>query len=580
MATSVLEHRPPALPHVHPKTGIWSWITTVDHKRIGIMYGATAFLFFLLGGIEALIMRMQLTGPNGKLVDPDTFNALFTMHGTTMIFLGVMPLSAMFFNYFIPIQIGARDVAFPRLNAFSYWVFLLGGLFINASFVVGAPPDGGWFGYANLTSSRVRAPGMRMLRMPMFVWMSFVVQVLLVLAFPVITVALIMLMFDRNFGSSFFMPDGGGDPVMWQHLFWIFGHPEVYILILPAFGITSEILPVFSRKPLFGYTAMVFSGIFIGFVGFGVWSHHMFATGMGPFADTFFSIATMVIAIPTGVKIFNWLGTMWGGSIRYTTAMLSAIAMVALFVIGGLSGVMHASPPADLQQTDTYFIVAHFHYVLFGGAIFGLTAGAYYWWPKMFGRLLDEKLGKAHFWLMFIGMNLTFFPMHFLGLHGMPRRVYTYPEGLGFEFWNRVETYGSFMIAFGFLVFIINIIKTWRGPANAPADPWRGATLEWSIPSPPQEFNFPKLPVVHSSVPQWDARRAAGGELPEPQPVSGEDIHMPNPSYWPLVAAIGVFLLFFSLLFIRTWSSWWIFTIFSALWLFYGVYRWAFEPAH
>ncbi len=622
MATSVLEHRPPALPHVYPKTGIWSWITTVDHKRIGIMYGATAFLFFLMGGIEALIMRMQLTGPNGKLVDPDTFNALFTMHGTTMIFLGVMPLSAMFFNYFIPIQIGARDVAFPRLNAFSYWVFLLGGLFINASFIVGTPPDGGWFGYANLTSSRVmsataaapspglnidfwvlglqilgvaslaaavnffvtivnmRAPGMRMLRMPMFVWMSFVVQVLLVLAFPVITVALIMLMFDRNFGSSFFMPDGGGDPVMWQHLFWIFGHPEVYILVLPAFGITSEILPVFSRKPLFGYTAMVFSGIFIGFVGFGVWSHHMFATGMGPFADTFFSIATMVIAIPTGVKIFNWLGTMWGGSIRYTTAMLSAIAMVALFIIGGLSGVMHSSPPADLQQTDTYFIVAHFHYVLFGGAIFGLTAGAYYWWPKMFGRLLDEKLGKAHFWLVFIGMNLTFFPMHILGLHGMPRRVYTYPEGLGFEFWNQVETAGSFMIAFGFLVFIINIIKTWRGPANAPADPWHGATLEWSIPSPPQEFNFPKLPVVHSSVPQWDARRAAGGELPEPQPVSGEDIHMPNPSYWPLVAALGVFLVFFSLLFIRTWSNWWMFTIFSALWLFYGVYRWAFEPAH
>ncbi len=622
MATSVLEHRPPALPHAHPKTGIWSWITTVDHKRIGIMYGATSFLFFLLGGLEALIMRMQLIGPNGKLVDPDTFNALFTMHGTTMIFLGVMPLSAMFFNYFIPIQIGARDVAFPRLNAFSYWVFLLGGLFINASFIVGTPPDGGWFGYANLTSSRVmsataaapspglnidfwvlglqilgvaslaaavnffvtivnmRAPGMRMLRMPMFVWMSFVVQVLLVLAFPVITVALILLMFDRNFGSSFFMPDGGGDPVMWQHLFWIFGHPEVYILILPAFGITSEILPVFSRKPLFGYTAMVFSGIFIGFVGFGVWSHHMFATGMGPFADTFFAIATMVIAIPTGVKIFNWVGTMWGGSIRYTTAMLSAIAMVALFIIGGLSGVMHSSPPADLQQTDTYFIVAHFHYVLFGGAIFGLTAGAYYWWPKMFGRLLNESLGKVHFWLMFIGMNLTFFPMHFLGLHGMPRRVYTYPEGLGFEFWNRVETFGSFMLAAGFLVFIVNIIKTWRGPRNAPADPWHGATLEWSIPSPPQEFNFPKLPVVHSSVPQWDARRAAGGELPEPELVSGEDIHMPNPSYWPLVAAIGVFLVFFSLLFIRTWPSWWMFTIFSVLWLFYGVYRWAFEPAH
>ncbi len=620
MATSALEHRAPAMPHTYAKTGLWSWITTVDHKRIGILYGATAFIFFLIGGIEALIIRLQLMGPNGTLVDPDTYNALFTMHGTTMIFLGVMPLSAAFFNFFIPLHIGARDVAFPRLNAFSYWVFLLGGLFINFSFFVGAPPDGGWFGYANLTSSRVmeataaapapgmnidfwllglqilgiasiaaalnffvtivnmRAPGMKMLRMPMFVWMSFVVQVLLLLAFPVITVALVYLMMDRNFGSSFFMPDGGGDPIMWQHLFWIFGHPEVYILILPAFGIASEVLPVFSRKPLFGYTAMVFSGVFIGFVGFGVWSHHMFSTGMGPFADTFFSLATMVIAIPTGVKIFNWIGTMWGGSLRYTSAMMFSIAMVALFIIGGLSGVMHSSPPADLQQTDTYFIVAHFHYVLFGGSIFGLTSGAYYWWPKMFGRLLDEGLGKVHFWLMFVGMNVTFFPMHFLGLHGMPRRVYTYPEGLNFEFWNQIETVGAFLIAAAFLVFIVNIIKTWMGPANAPADPWHGATLEWSIPSPPQEFNFPKLPVVGSSMPQWDARRAAGGHLPEPALVSGADIPMPNPSYWPLLAAIGVNLVLGSLLFVRMWPNWWQLTIASTLFLFFSVFKWAFEP--
>ncbi|MEZ4585023.1 MAG: cytochrome c oxidase subunit I [Gemmatimonadales bacterium] len=623
MATSVLEREAPAVHHAHPKTGLWSWITTVDHKRIGILYGATAFIFFLMGGIEALIMRAQLMGPNGTLVDPDTFNALFTMHGTTMIFLGVMPLSAMFFNYFIPLQIGARDVVFPRLNAFSYWVFLLGGLFINFSFIVGAPPDGGWFGYANLTSNRVmsataaapspgmnidfwviglqilgiasiaaalnffvtivnlRAPGMKMLRMPMFTWMSFIVQVLLLLAFPVITVALVFLMMDRNFGTSFFLPDGGGDPILWQHLFWIFGHPEVYILILPAFGIASEILPVFSRKPLFGYTAMVFSGAFIAFVGFGVWSHHMFATGMGPWADTFFSLATMVIAIPTGVKIFNWIGTIWGGSIRLTSAMLFALGMVGLFIIGGLSGVMHSSPPADLQQTDTYFIVAHFHYVLFGGSIFGLTAGAYYWWPKMFGRMLDEKLGKAHFWLMFIGMNLTFFPMHFLGLNGMPRRVYTYPEGLGFELWNMVETAGAFILAFSFLIFIINILKTWRGKADAPADPWHGATLEWSIPSPPQEFNFPTLPQVGSSVPQWDAWRAAGGKLPEPARINGDHIHMPNPSYWPLMAAIGVFLTLGSLMFVRELpGKWFYITIASALWLFFSVYKWAFEPPH
>ena len=620
MATSVLERHAPAIPHHYPKTGIWSWITTVDHKRIGILYGATAFLLFLIGGIEALIIRLQLIGPNGKLVDPDTYNALFTMHGTTMIFMGVMPLSAMFFNYFIPLQIGARDVVFPRLNAFSYWVFLLGAIFINASFLVGAPPDGGWFGYANLTSSRViaatqaapapglnidfwviglqilgiasiaaalnffvtivnfRAPGMSMLRMPMFVWMSLIVQVLLLLAFPVITVALVFLMMDRNFGTSFFMPDGGGDPIMWQHLFWIFGHPEVYILILPAFGITSEILPVFSRKPLFGYTAMVFSGVFIGFLGFGVWSHHMFSTGMGPFADTFFSMATMLIALPTGVKIFNWIGTIWGGSLRYTTAMMFALGMVGLFIIGGLSGVMHSSPPADLQQTDTYFIVAHFHYVLFGGSIFGLTAGAYYWWPKMFGRLLDETMGKVHFWLMFIGMNVTFFPMHILGLNGMPRRVYTYPAGLGFEFWNQIETVGAFIIALSILIFIVNIVKTWMGPANAPADPWNGATLEWSIPSPPQEFNFPTLPRVGSSVPLWDATRAAGHKLPEPKEVSGADIHMPNPSYWPLVAAVGVVWVLGSLMLVRHLPQWYAVTLAGLAVLFLGVYRWAFEP--
>ena len=369
----------------------------------------------------------------------------------------------MFFNFMIPLLIGARDVAFPRLNAFSYWVFLLGGLFLNASFLFGVAPDQGWFGYANLTSKQyspglnvdfwmlglqilgiasmaaalnffvtivnMRAPGMTLMRMPMFVWMSFITQVLLLLAFPVITVALILLMYDRFFGTHFFVPSGGGDPLLWQHLFWIFGHPEVYILILPAFGIVSEVLPVFSRKPLFGYAAMVFSGVFIAFLGFGVWSHHMFSTGMGPLADTFFALTTMLIAIPTGVKIFNWIGTMWGGSLQYRTPMLFAIGFIAMFIIGGLSGVMHSSPPADLQQTDTYFVVAHFHYVLFGGSIFGLTAGAYYWWPKMFGRMLNERLGKLHFWLMLIGFNLTFFPMHFVGLHGMPRRVYTYPEG-------------------------------------------------------------------------------------------------------------------------------------------------------
>jgi cytochrome c oxidase subunit 1 len=611
MATSVLDHAPGT--HAQAPNGVWSWITTVDHKRIGILYGATAFLFFLIGGLEALFMRIQLMKPDNDFVSAEMFNALFTMHGTTMIFLGVMPLSAMFFNFFIPLQIGARDVAFPRLNAFSYWVFLAGGLFINFSWLLNAAPNTGWFGYANLTSNQyspglntdfwvlglqilgvasmaaainffvtvvnLRAPGMKMLRMPMFTWMSFITQILLLLAFPVITIALVLLMMDRHFGTHFFIPDGGGDPVLWQHLFWIFGHPEVYILILPAFGIVSEVLPVFSRKPLFGYTAMVFSGAFIAFLGFGVWSHHMFATGMGPFADSFFALSTMLIAVPTGVKIFNWIGTIWGGSLQMKTPLYFALGMVAMFIIGGLSGVMHSSPPADLQQTDTYFVVAHFHYVLFGGSIFGLTAGAYYWFPKMFGRMLDETIGKWHFWLMFIGFNLTFFPMHFLGLNGMPRRIYTYPAGLNFEFWNQVQTWGSLLLGFSMLVFVYNIWKAARKPADAPADPWRGATLEWLIPSPPQEFNFGTVPAVGSATPAWDLRRANGGPLPEPKPESGAGIHMPRPSYWPVVTAAGVLLVIGSVLFTHAFHQWFFITLTGAAILIYGIYRWAFEPA-
>jgi cytochrome c oxidase subunit 1 len=549
--------------------------------------------------------------PENTFLSAETYNQLFTMHGTTMIFLAIMPLSAMFFNYLIPLQIGARDVAFPRLNAFSYWVFLFGGLFLNSSFLFGAAPDGGWFGYANQTSKQfspgpnidfwmlglqilgiaslaaavnffvtivnMRAPGMKLMRMPIFTWMSFITQVLLLLAFPVITVALILLMYDRFFGSNFFVPSGGGDPLLWQHFFWIFGHPEVYILILPAFGIVSEVLPVFSRKPLFGYAAMVFSGIFIAFLGFGVWSHHMFSTGMGPLADTFFSLTTMLIAIPTGVKIFNWIGTMWGGSLQFKSPMYFAVGFIAMFIIGGLSGVMHASPPADLQQTDTYFIVAHFHYVMFGGSIFGLTAGAYYWWPKMSGRMLNERLGKLHFWLMLIGFNLTFFPMHFLGLHGMPRRVYTYPEGLGFELMNQIETAGSFILAISFVVFLVNIFQTARKPRNAPADPWNGATLEWSIPSPPQEFNFATIPTVHNRDALWETKRQRGGQLPEPALVSGAGIHMPNPSYWPLVTAAGVLAVFVALMLLEHTGVWGMVAAFALL--FVGVYKWAYEPA-
>ena len=524
---------------------LWSWLTTVDHKRIGILYGATAFTFFLIGGIEALIMRVQLARPDNTVVSAQTFNELFTMHGTTMVFLAIMPMSAAFFNYMIPLMIGARDVAFPRLNALSYWIFLLGGLFLNLSWLVGMAPDGGWFGYANLSGAQfspthsidfwmlglqilgissmlagfnfivtivnMRAPGMTLMRMPVFVWMSFVTQFLIVLAFPAITVALILLMFDRFFGTLFYVPSAGGDPLLWQHLFWIFGHPEVYILILPAMGIVSEVLPTFARKPLFGAPVVIYSGIMIGFFGFGVWSHHMFSVGMGPVADSAFSIATMLIAVPTGVKILNWISTLWGGSIRFTSALYFSLGFIAMFTMGGLSGVMHASPPVDLQQTDTYFVVAHFHYVLFGGSIFGLFSGAYYWWPKITGRLLDERLGKLHFWLMLIGFNVTFFPQHFLGLIGMPRRIYTYAPDLGWNFWNLVSTIGAFIIALSFVVFIANVIKTTRSGRVAGPDPWDARTSEWTIPSPPPVYNFARVPTIHERDDFWAEKH---GERP------------------------------------------------------------------
>src|SRR5881227_2080623 len=495
--------------------GFLSWLTTVDHKRIGLLYGCTAFAFFLLGGVEALMIRVQLATPNGTFVSPDAFNQLFTMHGTTMIFLFVMPMSVAFFNYVVPLQIGAPDVAFPRLNAFSYWTFLFGGLFLYSSWLLGGAPNGGWFGYAPNTSIvgylpgrgidfwifglqilgiastvgavnlvitilNMRAPGMTMLRMPIFAWMSLVAQFLTLFAIPVITVALFLLMFDRFFGSHFFDPSAGGDPVLWQHLFWLFGHPEVYILILPAMGMVSEILPVFSRKPLFGYPVMVFSGIAIGFMSWGVWVHHMFAVGLGPVAVSAFSLSTMLIAVPTGVKIFNWLGTMWKGSLSFQTPMLFAIGFIAMFTIGGLSGVTHSLSAHDRQQTDTYYIVAHFHYVLFGGSIFAIFGGFYYWWPKVFGHLLSDRIGKIQFWLTFIGFNMTFGPMHILGLQGMPRRIYTYDKSLNLAGWNLVASIGAFVIASAVALFIVNVIWSRRHGEVASGDPWDARSLEWS----------------------------------------------------------------------------------------------------
>jgi len=594
--------------------GLKSWLTTTDHKRIGLLYFWTALGFFLVGGIEALVIRVQLAQPNGQVVSAETYNQLFTMHGTTMIFLALMPLGASFFNYMVPLQIGARDVAFPRLNGFSYWVFLFGGLLLNASWFAGplfhagmlnVAPNGGWFGYANLTERQyspgpnidfwmlglqilgisslaagfnfivtilnLRAPGMKMMRLPVFTWMTLVTQFLIITAFPVITVGLALLMFDRFFGTHFYVREAGATPILWQHLFWLFGHPEVYILILPAMGVVSDVLPTFSRKPLFGYTVVVYSGVLIGLMSWGVWSHHMFAVGLGPIADSVFAGTTMLIAIPTGVKIFNWIGTLWGGDIRGTTALHFAVGFIAMFIIGGLSGVTHASPPADLQQTDTYYVVAHIHYVFFGGTILGLFAGIYYWWPKMTGRLLNESLGKWHFWLQFVGMNLAFFPMHLIGLLGMPRRVYTYSPELGVGALNLVSTIGAFLIALAVLIFLVNLWRSRTHGQPAPNDPWGGATLEWSVSSPPPVYNFSVIPTVTSRLPRWSTERH--GPMQDPPAVPPGPIHVPGGSWWPLVAALGLPVMALSLLS----HTLWVVFVGVAL-LIGGIYRWAFEP--
>ncbi len=577
------------------KTGWRSWVSTVDHKKIGIMYGASSLFFFVIGGFEALAIRAQLAAPGQKLLSAALYNQVFTMHGVTMIFLVVMPMGAAFMNYLMPLQIGARDVAFPRLNALSFWTFIFGGIFLNTSWFLGGGADGGWFAYApntgvifspshgmdfyaiglqitgiaslvggvNLvvTVLNMRAPGMTMMKLPVFTWMSLVTQVLLVFAVPVISVALFLLTFDRLFGANFFNVQQGADPLLWEHLFWIFGHPEVYILILPAFGIVSEIIPVFSRKPIFGYPFMVFSGIAIGFMGWGVWAHHMFASGLGPISVAAFSVSTMFIAVPTGVKILNWMATLWGGKISFTTPLLFSIGLVAMFTIGGLSGVTHAVAPADTQQTDTYYIVAHFHYVIFGGALFGFLGGFYFWWPKVFGYFLDDKLGKVHFWLTLVGFNLTFGPMHILGLQGMNRRIQTYRDGYGFNFWNFVSTIGAFIIALSVLIFFVNIARSKRGAhlQSAPGpDPWDGRSLEWSVPSPTPEHNFDDDPVVVHFDDWWHRKYQADEtgrvvKVHEPEEIAmigdGSRAHLPAPSYWPIVMATAFPLIGYGLIF-------------------------------
>jgi cytochrome c oxidase subunit I len=603
------------------ETGWSSWFTTTDHKKIGIMYFFTTLVFFFLGGVESGIIRTQLAQAENSIVSAELYNQAFTMHGITMVFLVVMPMSAAFFNYLIPLMIGARDVAFPRLNAFSYWVYLFGGIFLYSSFLLGGAPNGSWVGYAPLSTDAVsnmafyavglqllgvsslaaavnfittilnmRAPGMTFMRMPVFIWMSLVTNFLLLFAMPIIAVALFMLQFDTVFGAQFFEPATGGDPILYQHLFWLFGHPEVYIMILPAMGIVSEILPVFSRKPLFGYAAVVFAGAAIGFIGFGVWAHHMFTSAVGPVARSAFGLSTMFIAVPTGIKIFNWVFTMWGGKLRFTTPMLFSIGFVSMFTIGGLSGVTHAIVPHNAQQHDTYYIVAHFHYVLFGGALFGLIAGFYFWFPKVTGKLMSEKLGKVHFWTWLLGFNLTFGPMHMSGLLGQPRRTAILPAELGsdVELYNLLSSLGVVVLTVSALVFLYNLLTSIKSGQLSGPDPWDARTLEWITTSPPRHYNFGTIPTVTHRDEFWHRKYAedeSGRPVAVPAGASeehisseavapeGAHIHMPDPSYWPLIMCLGFFPVAYGIIGPTPWLIG-----LGVVWLIIGYFGWIIEP--
>jgi cytochrome c oxidase subunit 1 len=523
------------------------WLVTVDHKRLGIMYIASSLFFFAVAGVLATLMRMQLAFPNGKVLPPEVFNRLFTMHGTTMVFLVGMPFFAGLANYLVPLMIGARDMAFPRLNAFGYWMFLFGGILLYFSYIAGeglaghgTAPDVGWFAYAPLTErafSRgtstdywilsiivagigttasainviatiisMRCQGMTLARMPLFVWLMLVVSAMVVMALPPLTAAQVMLLLDRYLGAHFFDTQAGGSAVLWQHFFWLFGHPEVYILVLPGFACASEIIPVFSRKPIFGRAAMIGATVAIGLVSMSVWAHHMFSVGMAPVSNIFFVASTMLVGVPTGIKIFNWLGTMYGGKIRFDTPMLFCVAFLFQFLIAGLTGIMLAAAPVDWQLTDSYFVVAHFHYTLLGGLLFTLFGAIYYWFPKATGRMLSETLGKWHFWLLVIGFHLTFDTLHFAGIRGMPRRIYTYAAGRGWEGLNLVASLGVIFQAAAIACLIWNIIRSLRKGAEAGNDPWDAWTLEWATSSPPPEYNFAILPEVRSSRPLWDLK--------------------------------------------------------------------------
>ena len=526
---------------------VHEWIVTVDHKKLGLMYIGYGILFLVIGGLEATVMRIQLAIPHNHFVSPQTFNQLFTMHGTTMVFLVGMPLLFGFANYLVPLMIGARDMAFPRLNAFSFWMSALGGIILYFSFIggnglygAGGAPDVGWFAYAPLTARAfspghstdywtigllvsgfgsigtalnivttvlcMRCPGMTLGRMPLLVWLNMVMSAMVLIVISPLTAAQIMLMIDRYLGGHFFDTQAGGSAVIWMHFFWIFGHPEVYVLIIPGFAFASEIIPVFSRKPIFGYAIMVAATLGIGFLSLGVWAHHMFTIGMTSYSNAFFTATTMAVGVPTGIKIFNWLGTMWGGKIRFTIPMMFCIAFLFQFLIAGLTGIMLSVAPFDWQLGNSYFVVAHFHYVLIGGLVFTIFAALYYWFPKISGRMFNETLGKWHFWLFLIGFHLTFDFMHIPGVLGMPRRIYTYEPGRGWEIWNLIVSLGVIFQIAGVLCWAVNFLWSYYRGKPAGNDPWDAWTLEWSTSSPPPDYNFAAIPVVHSRRPLWDLK--------------------------------------------------------------------------
>ncbi len=532
--------------------GLIGFITTVNHKRIGRRYLVTAAFFFMLAGFEALTMRTQLGSPENKLVSPALYNQLFSLHGVAMIFFFATPMNSGFGNFFLPIMVGTRDMAFPRLNALSYWIFLLSGLFMFSSLAFGVAPNAGWFAYVPLsdqhspghnldfytlgllflavsttvgsinlivTALKMRAPGMSLNRVPVFVWTIVTQSFMLIFALPPLDVANAMLFSDRRFGTDFFVTHNGGDAILWQHLFWLFGHPDVYIIVLPAMGIVSTIIPTFARRPMMAYSFVVLAIIATAILSFGVWVHHMFAVGLSEVSLSFFSAATLTISLPAGIQMFAWLGTMWRGRVVLTTPMLYAVGFITSFVVGGVTGVMFAVVPFDQQVTDSYFVVAHFHYVLFGGAVLPLLAGIFYWWPKMTGRMLNERAGKWSFVLVFGGFNLTFFPMHIAGLLGMPRRIYTYQPGLGWTVWNVLSTIGAWVLAVGFVFTLALFLHSLFRGARAPDDPWGGHSLEWATGSPPKAYNFPVVPTVHSLSPMWDGSslRSMEEHIDDPQ---------------------------------------------------------------